>query len=187
MPIKNILVICSIMLEITCGNIFCLPKKYALIILDILINGNVKLIAIIGYIHLSSCNKFIAKYLDDNINIIIVIRLIIIDIGIVLNNIFLLLYLSSDINFDTAIGILRLVIVMAKEKVGSISIYKLIPSIPIVLVIIILMNSPSNLVINPPIIKMIVDLINLSFIIYIYVFRHKKRRDFSSLFIYLLF
>lgn len=184
--ISVIRVICSIMLEITCGSICCFPKKYALIILDILINGNVRLIAIIGNIHLSSCNKFKDIYLDVIINIIIVIKFMIIEIGIVLINIFLLLYLSSETNFDIAMGILKLVIVMASEKVGRINIYKLTPSKPIVLVIIIFINNPNILVMKPPIIRIIVDLINLSFIIYIYVFRYKKRRENSSLFLYLL-
>lgn len=42
------LVSCSIRFDVTCGSIFCFPKKYPLIIFDIVINGRVILIAIIG-------------------------------------------------------------------------------------------------------------------------------------------
>ena len=100
------------------------------------------------------------------------------DIGKVENRMFLLLYLSSATNFDIDIGKLNVVIVIAREKVGKISVYRLIPSRPMVLVIIIFMNKPSILVMNPPITKMIVDLINFSFIFYIYVKKIKKEDKF---------
>ena len=148
-----ILVICSIILDITWGNICCFPKKYDLIIPDSDINGKVKLIAIIGYIHLVSWRRFVAKYLEDKIKIVITSIFIIIDIGNVDAKIFLLLYLSSDINFEIDNGRLNWVMVIAKEKVGSINVYILIPSIPIYLVVIIFINKPNSLVIKPPIIR----------------------------------
>ena len=101
----------------------------------------------------------------------------IIEMGTVENKMFLLLYLSSDTNFDIDIGRLSCVIVIAKEKVGKINMYKLIPSIPTTRVIMTLIKRPNNLVIKPPIIKIIVDMINFSFIIQVYV-RERKKEDF---------
>ena len=46
--INNNLIVCSIILDITYGNIFSLPKKYPLKMLERHINGRVKLIAMIG-------------------------------------------------------------------------------------------------------------------------------------------
>ena len=48
--IINNLTISSVILETTCGSIFCLPKKYPLKMLDIDINGSVKPIDIIPYL-----------------------------------------------------------------------------------------------------------------------------------------
>ena len=124
--------------------------------------------------HLSSWRRLIDRNFDDVIRIVITMMLIIIVIGRVENNRFLLLYFSSDTSLDIAIGILKLVIVIASEKVGRIRVYKLTPSMPIVLVIIIFINRPNNLVMKPPIIRIIVDVINFSFIVYIYVKEIKK-------------
>ena len=52
-----------------------------------------------------------------------------------------------------------------KEKVGKINIYKLIPSIPTILVIMILIIIPSALVIAPPKIKITVVLKKVLFFI----------------------
>lgn len=82
--------------------------------------------------------------------------------GIDVKTIFLLLYFSSLTSFDIAVGKDICDKDINNENVGNISIYKLIPSIPIVLVVTILINIPRILVRNPPIIKIIVDLINFS-------------------------
>ena len=58
--------------------------------------------------------------------------------GIIENTIFLLLCLSSETNLLIAVGKPNCEIVINNEKVGNISIYKLIPSVPTILVIIIL-------------------------------------------------
>ena len=84
-------------------------------------------------------------------------------IGIVPKTIFLLLVKFSDINLEIAIGRDKVAIVMNKLKVGIIKVYKPIPSRPIILVVIILITIPKILVIKPPIIKIIVPLINFSF------------------------
>lgn len=104
-------------------------------------------------------------YFDVSNNIIITNILVIIIIGIVEVIIFLLLYLSSDTSLDIDIGRLSPVIVIASENVGSINEYRLIPSIPIILVVIIFIKRPNTLVIRPPIISIIVDLIKFSFIL----------------------
>ena len=121
--------------------------------------------------------------LDVNKRVIITNKLTIITIGILENISFLLLYFSSETNLDIEIGKLRLVIVIAKEKVGSIKVYKLIPSIPIVLVAIIFIKRPSTFVISPPIIKMIVDLIKFSFIVKNMLKKIKKK---SFLFFFII-
>ena len=117
----------------------------------------------------------------EKISVVIVIIFITMVMGRVENNIFLLLYLSSATNFDIAIGMLRVVIVIAREKVGKISVYRLIPSTPIVLVVITFINNPSSLVINPPNIKMIVDFINFSFIV-IFMYLDIKKEEKTLLF-----
>lgn len=79
--------------------------------------------------------------------------------------IFLLLFFFSDTSFVIAVGTPRLHKVIKRLKVGRTNMYSLIPSVPIVLVNTILIIIPNILVIRPPIINMIVDFINLFFII----------------------
>ena len=97
--------------------------------------------------------------------IIINNKLIIMIIGKLEKNSFLLFLLSSEINLDKARGIPACDKLIKREKVGSISIYIPIPLIPISLVVTIFIIIPSIFVIAPPVIKMIVDRINLFFII----------------------
>ena len=85
--------------------------------------------------------------------------------------IFLLLFFFSDTNLVIATGTPRLHRVINRLKVGRTSIYRLIPSVPILLVRAILIIIPRILVINPPIIKIIVDLINLLFFIIKYMIK----------------
>ena len=83
---SNIMVIrdiCSIKLDNMYGNIFCLPQKYPFIIEDIVINGMVSDIHIIGKYSLDSLNRIS----DINFEFIvinkIIIKFIISDIGII--------------------------------------------------------------------------------------------------------
>ena len=85
-------------------------------------------------------------------------------IGIAEKTIFLLLYLSSLTSLETLVGRLNCDNDINKEKVGNINMYKLIPSNPINLVLITLITIPNTLVIKPPMIKIIVDLINFSLV-----------------------
>ena len=80
----------------------------------------------------------------------------------------LLLTLSSAITLLMATGRDKVQRVIKRLKVGSINIYIPIPSVPIILVAMILIIIPNNLVNPPPIIRIIVDLINFSFILKIY-------------------
>ena len=89
------------------------------------------------------------------INIIIVVGIIIL----------LLLFFFSDTNLVIAVGTPKLHSVIKRLKVGRTNIYSPIPSVDTVLVKTILIIIPRILVINPPIIRIIVDLINLFFII----------------------
>lgn len=76
---------------------------------------------------------------------------------------FLLLCDSSATSFDIATGKPSCDNVTNKVKVGNISMYRPMPFIPIILVVKILINIPNIFVIAPPIINIIVDLINFSF------------------------
>lgn len=77
----------------------------------------------------------------------------------------LLFLVSSAINFDKAIGRPNCEIPINNEKVGRINMYRPRPVGPIFLEITIFISMPRSLVMRPPIVKMIVDLINFSFII----------------------
>ena len=91
--------------------------------------------------------------------------LVTIDIGNAEIKMFLLLYFSSDISFVIDKGRLNWVIVIAKEKVGKIKVYILIPYIHIYLVVSIFIIKTKSFVKNFPIIKYIIDFINFSFIL----------------------
>ena len=84
------------------------------------------------------------------------------------NTKFLLLYLSLDISTFKAVGRPSCAILFKSKKVGKIMEYIPIPIVPINLVNTILIIKPSILVINPPTINIIVDLINLFFILKFY-------------------
>ncbi len=96
--------------------------------------------------------------IDINIFIIIVI-------GIIEKKSFLLFLVFRATNLDKAMGRPNWDRLMNKDIVGSISIYNDKPSIPIFLVIIIFINIPKILVINPPARRIIVEVINLFFIV----------------------
>ena len=87
--------------------------------------------------------------------------------------IFLLFFFLSETSFVIAVGKPRLHKVIKRLKVGRTNIYRLMPSVLIVLVRAILIIMPSILVINPPIINIIVDLINLFFIVKYMKIRNK--------------
>ena len=158
------LTISSIILDIICGIIFCLPKKYPLNIDDIDINGNTNPMDFKPTIVLFSCNRYVPIYLDVISNISIINRLIISDIGIIDSTKFLLLDLSSATSLLIAIGNPNCAIVISSINVGVISIY--IPSVyvPTSLFVTIFMIIPNILVINPPITSIIVDFRNEFFI-----------------------
>ena len=90
------------------------------------------------------------------------------------NTKFLLLYLLLDISTFKAVGSPNPAILLSNIKVGIIMEYIPIPVVPIYLVNTILIVRPSNLVKNPPIIKIKVDLINLLFIVQVYSIKHLK-------------
>ena len=91
--------------------------------------------------------------------------LIIIDVGIIENNTFLLLVLLSATILLIAKGKPNEANEIIKEYVGIIKLYKLISFWDTVLVNIILIINPNNLVSSEPIININVDLTNLFFII----------------------
>lgn len=110
-------------------------------------------------------SRVFAISFDDRISIVIIIILKISAMGIIPSTIFLLFLVFSETSFDIAIGSDRVAMVMKRVYVGIISMYSPIPSTPIILVVIILIIIPSIFVINPPIIRIIVDFINFSFIV----------------------
>lgn len=85
--------------------------------------------------------------------------------GIVGNTIFLLLVLCSLTNLEMATGRPRDDNVINKLNVGNIREYIPIPSVEIALVRAIFIIIPNTLVIRPPNINIIVDLIKLFFIL----------------------
>lgn len=90
-------------------------------------------------------------------------------IGIVGNIIFLLFIFFSLISFDIAIGNPNWHKVINRLNVGNIREYIPIPLVFIILVRLIFIIIPSILDMKPPIINIIVDFINLFFIIYIMI------------------
>ena len=88
--------------------------------------------------------------------------------GIKGKTIFLLFILFSLTNFDIAVGSPIEQRVIKRLNVGNIREYVPIPSVFIALVKLIFIIIPNILVMKPPIIKIIVDFINLFFIIKIY-------------------
>ena len=95
------------------------------------------------------------------------------DISIAVNTIFLLLYFLDDISTFKAFGKLNPAILLRSKRVGIIIEYKPIPVVPIILVNTILVNSPITFVKNPPITRIIVDFINIFFIVQVYYFFNK--------------
>ena len=85
--------------------------------------------------------------------------------GVILVNIFLNKVFSLAVSALIASGKPHVARVINKLYVGITKLYKFIPSLPIILVNIILIIKPKNLVISEPIESIIVFLINLFFII----------------------
>ena len=113
--------------------------------------------------HLSSFNNECDKK-GATIMIIIISRILINkDATIVDDNNLTLFLLFSAIILDTATGNPKLAILTNSEKVGTISIYIPTPSSVSNLVITILLSIPKSFVITPPIINIILDLMNFSF------------------------
>ena len=104
-------------------------------------------------------------YFDVNMTMVIKVIFTINRIGRVEKKRFLLFLVSSDINLERAIGIENVPIFIKREKVGSINMYIARPFVPINLDIVILIIRPKIFVIKPPIKRIIVDLINFSFIV----------------------
>ena len=132
---------------------------------DVDIRGITTAIARTGKYDLSSCNNLLARKGAKIIKKIIKKKLITIEVAIKEDIKFLLFFLSSATILDKAIGRPNCPRPINKEKVGKTSIYRPIPSLPINLLITIFIIIPSILVRKPPIIKIIVDLINVSFFI----------------------
>ena len=107
------------------------------------------------------------KYFDKNgaiinkINIKIILNTKV--IGIVDNIIFLLFLVFSLTSLEIEVGSPKVDKVINKLNVGRTNIYSPIPSVDTTLVKTILITILSILVMSPPIIKIIVDLINLLF------------------------
>lgn len=121
------LTICSIMLLVACGTIFCLPEKYPFKTLEIDTKGSVKAMAISIGPDFGSLSKFVA--IKSWVKNIIIIRIKLIksmrdaaDVSILI-----LLPLFSATNFDIDIGIARVAMVRSREYVGVAIVYKLIP------------------------------------------------------------
>lgn len=132
---------------------------------DVDVRGITTAIARTGKYDLSSCNNLLARKGAKIIKKIIKKKLIIKEVAIKEDIKFLLFFLSSATILDKAIGRPNWPRPINKEKVGKTSIYRPIPSLPINLLITIFIIIPSILVRKPPIIKIIVDLINVSFFI----------------------
>lgn len=170
--IINNLTMSSVILETTCGSIFCFPKKYPLKMLDIDINGSVKPIDIIPYLTSLLCSKLLLIKSLPIIRMNISINVTPKAIGSDEKTRFLLFLVSSATNLLIATGKPNCDIEISKLNVGIISMYVPIPIVPKFLVIVILITIPSNLVITPPRSNIIVDLMNLFFTLspnYIYV------------------
>lgn len=132
---------------------------------EIVVKGITKDIARILGIKSLFFKRFILIYLDVRIIIIISMIFIINRIGIVEAISFLLFLLSSDISLDREIGAEKEARLIKSINVGNISIYILIPFVPIILDITILIIKLKILVIKLPINNIRVDLTNLFFII----------------------
>ena len=113
------LTICSIKLESIYGNIFCLPQKYPLIIAEILINGIVSDIQIIGKINDEFLSKLVDNIGENNITITIIKIFINKDIGIIDISNVLALELSSDIILDIALEYEKTAITLKSDEVGD--------------------------------------------------------------------
>ena len=104
-------------------------------------------------------------YLDASNKKIIIIKFKIRDIGITEKTRFLLFLFSSATSLLMATGKPRLAIAINKVKVGEINIYRPVPSVPRSLAKTIFINILIILVINPPIVKIKTDFINVFFFI----------------------
>lgn len=117
-------------------------------------------------IYISSlCRSCLLIIGDSKIIKIIIIILIIITTGNIENINFLLFLVSSPINLDKARGKPNWLKLISSVKVGRISMYNPNPLVPISLAITIFISMPNIFVNRPPISKIIVDFINLFFIL----------------------
>ena len=96
------------------------------------------------------------------------------DIGIIENNIFFELFLFSAIKLLIARGKDNWAIVISKQYVGNIILYRFIASVVTVLVNIIFIIKPNIFVNKAPIININVDFINLFFIIKYMIYSKRK-------------
>ena len=110
------------------------------------------------------CNKVFDIYGLKKINKNIKIKLYNILIGMILRIVFLLLILS-DINLLIPVDNDNVDNVINKLNVGNIAMYKIVPFSPMLLVKNILIIIANIFVIAPPNIRIMVDLINLFFIV----------------------
>lgn len=161
---RSSLTSCSRLFDMVYGHMRSLPKKYPLNISDMVMNGRVIPIAMMGYVRREFFNRFVARYLDDIINISIRDMLNSIIRGIIDRTNFLLLFFFSLTSLDTAMGRPRFAIVINRPKVGSTSMYSPNPVGPMFLVRYILITMAIILLIRPPRIRIRVDFINLFFI-----------------------
>lgn len=106
----------------------------------------------------------------------IIIKLINKEIGITEKTKFLLFLFSSATSLLIATGKPNWARAIKSIKVGDISMYNPMPSVPISLAKTIFINMLINLVIAPPIISIIADLIKMFFFIFILDYICKKDR-----------
>ena len=111
------------------------------------------------------CSKLLLIKEDEVIIKVISMRLIMIIKGKIDVNSFLELCLSSEISLAKAIGIPNCERLIRRLNVGIINVYKLIPLVPIILVVMIFIMIPRTLVIKPPVIRIEADQTNVFFMI----------------------
>ena len=132
---------------------------------DIDIKGSTNPIDKIGYLNTSLCSKLNDIKFEKRKSINRIIKSIERDIIKEVIIKFLLLYLSDDMSTFNAVVRPKPLIDINNKNVGIIIEYKPIPRVPICLVRTIFVIIPTTLVIIPPSIKMMLDLINLFFFI----------------------
>lgn len=128
------LTICSMILLVACGTIFCLPAKYPFKTLEIETKGKVRAKAIIiglalgSFKRLTAKKSFVKKITNTKTRLMLIIK------NAALVSILIDLPLFSETSLDIEIGIASVAIVSNKEYVGTAIEYKLIPYSPIILV-----------------------------------------------------